>query len=215
MAEWLDSTFNVFDGKILYAMHSLCQSCGGFFSPFFGFITFLGNGGWAFIVAGVIMLVFKNTRRTGLAMLFALGVGGVLTNVILKNLVGRARPFIASEEYFSFWQFAGSVNVGESSFPSGHATAAMASMLALFLSACKKWSWIGLVFAFVMGITRLYFAVHYPTDVIAGFLCGGLSGVIGFYLSKYLFNLLTKSANGKTSLAILNFDIIESLKKNK
>ena len=213
MAEWLNSTFYNLDRSVFLAMHDLCLSAGRFFTPLFKVITFLGNGGWAFLVLGAILLLFKKTRKIGLCVLLAIGCGALITNVTLKNLVARERPYIASDEYFNFWQLAKGAVESEKSFPSGHATVTMASMMAVFLTANKKWSWVGLFFALIMGITRLYFIVHYFTDVFVGLLVGALAGVIGYFITKALFSAFEKRKEKKAFNFILNADITDILKK--
>ena len=103
MAEWLNSAFYSFDRGIFIMMNRLSSAMGGFLSPLFRAITFLGNGGWAFLVLGIALILFKKTRKKGLAILLAIGVGAIFTNVLLKNLVDRARPYLASFEYRGFW----------------------------------------------------------------------------------------------------------------
>ena len=66
------------------------------------------------------------------------------------------------------------------SFPSGHTAASFAAMTALFLAKMKK-AWIAaLVLAVLIAFSRLYFYVHYPTDVLGGAVVGILSGIIGY-----------------------------------
>ena len=64
---------------------------------------------------------------------------------------------------------------GDFSFPSGHTAAAMAAAVAL-IPAGKRVFYPMLALACVMGFSRLYFMVHYPTDVLAGAVCGALCG---------------------------------------
>lgn len=213
MASWLDSAFYSFDRKIFFSMHALCKNAGGVFTPLFKFITFLGNGGWAFIVLAVICLLFKKSRKVGLAIGVSLMLGGILTNVILKNLVDRTRPFFADEKYREFWQCAGALKVGESSFPSGHATATATAMTALFLTANKKWSWLGFILVAVMCLTRVYFTVHYTTDVIAGAIIGGICGVCSYFIVKWLYKLIDKNQDKKFCKFFTDFDIIKVITK--
>ena len=56
-------------------------------------ITKLGNAGMIWILLTVILLIIPKTRRTGVILMLALCVDVVLCNGILKNLVGRIRPF--------------------------------------------------------------------------------------------------------------------------
>ena len=56
-------------------------------TPFWKVITFLGNGGWFWLVLAAGLLVCKKTRLTGIAALLSITVGFLLTNVLLKNIV--------------------------------------------------------------------------------------------------------------------------------
>ena len=215
MAEWLNSAFYSFDRGIFIMMNNLYSSMGGFLSPLFRAITFLGNGGWAFWVLGIILILFKKTRKTGLAILLAIGVGAIFTNVLLKNLVDRARPYLSRIEYRSFWLSVKGMTESEASFPSGHATVSMASAMAFYLAFNKKWRWVGFIVAFIIGVTRLYFIVHYATDVVAGFIVGALAGVIGYYLMKALYKLFNDKKQNKVCSFILNADIKNLFTKNK
>ena len=138
MANWLDSAFFSFDRGFFLFMSKLEGLAGGFLTPFFKFVSFFGEGGIFLIILSVFLMLFNKTRKTGIAMLLAIGVGALLTNVIIKNSVARTRPFYADPLYASFWQKAGATIVGEYSFPSGHVTVTMTSMTALFLSSKNK-----------------------------------------------------------------------------
>lgn len=140
----------------------------------------LGNSGMLFIVAGVVLLFFKKTRRAGVASLMALLIGFLITNLTLKPLVARPRPWLDVEGLINL--------VGESayrSFPSGHSTSAFAFSFAMLFGAPNKWlKWSSMVVAVLMGLSRLYVGVHYPTDVLGGILVGLLSGWLAWQICK-------------------------------
>lgn len=145
-----------------------------------GFYTTLGNAGVLFIVLALIMLCFKKTRKTGIVVLVALAIGFVCTNLILKHLVARPRPWL---------NVAGLIPlVDESdpnSFPSGHTTCAFAFASAIWHAAPRKWmKWAALLAAVLMGYSRLYVGVHYPSDVIVGVLVGLFAGWAAWTLCK-------------------------------
>lgn len=67
-------------------------------TPFWKVITFLGNGGWFWLVAAAVLLIPKKTRRVGITALLSITIGFLITNVLLKNIVARPRPFDAYTE---------------------------------------------------------------------------------------------------------------------
>lgn len=215
MANWLNSAFFNFDKSAFILMNNLQKVAGKFFSPFCEFVSFFGDGGICLIILSIILILIKKTRGVGISMLLAIGVGALFTNVILKNVVARNRPFIESSLYNAFWIEAGASSVSEFSFPSGHTTVVMTSMTALFLSTNKKKSWLAYIFVLLTGFARVYLIVHYLTDVLAGLLVGGASGVIGYYLSVALINCFEKNADKKACQFILNADIMNLIKKKK
>ncbi len=54
-------------------------------------ITFLGDGGWFWILLAVVLLIMKKTRKAGAAAAIALVIGALITNVCLKNMVARVQ----------------------------------------------------------------------------------------------------------------------------
>ena len=92
-AAWLNSAFASFDESITLAVHNLYEIGGGFFTPFFEFISFFGKGGIMLIIAALALICVKKTRRFGTAMLLGLAVGALFTNVFLKVAIARPRPY--------------------------------------------------------------------------------------------------------------------------
>ena len=144
-----------------------------------------------------------------------MGVGALLTNLLIKNLVARVRPFNDSEEYRAFWLNAGATKQSEYSFPSGHVTVTMTSITALFFGTNKKVSWISFLFVILMAISRVYLIVHYTSDVIGGVIIGGVSGTIAYYLTKLIYKTFENNPNNKFCDFILNADISNLIGKKK
>ena len=213
-AQWLDTVFSEFDYAILSFYHSLAELAGAFFTPFMNIISLSGEKGLLMFVIAFILMLFKKTRKTGLCMFGAVCCGALLTSITIKPLVGRLRPFEASELYREFWSFAGSAVEDGFSFPSGHVTAAAAGSMALFLSRGKKYLWICLPYVILMGASRNYFAVHYPTDVIAAMIIGTISALLAFVIAKLIYDFLEKHRNVKLFSFILDFNIIKTGSKN-
>ena len=66
----------------------------------------------------------------------------------------------------------------------------------------------------LIGCSRLYLMVHYPTDVIGGMICGITAGVVAFFVAKAILNMLEKSENGLLK-KVNDFDLSDVLKKKK
>lgn len=166
MIDWLLEL----DGLILIWIQEYVR--GPLLDAFFCVYTTLGDAGMLFIALGVLMLFFKKTRRTGVTVLVALAIGFVCTNLILKNLVGRDRPWVHLQQLLVL------INEHDpNSFPSGHTTSAFAFAGAVLSAAPRRWmKWVALVLAVLMGFSRLYVGVHYPSDVLAGVAIGLFAG---------------------------------------
>lgn len=142
------------------------------------FYTNLGDDGIIWIALGIVMLIPKKTRKCGIMVLGALLVMVVLNNIILKNLIARPRPCATYPELVEL------VHIPTSySFPSGHTVSAMAVAFTI-LTQHKKLGSIVLVMAFLMGLSRLYVGVHFPTDVYGGIIVGAVIALIVWSIEK-------------------------------
>ena len=98
----------------------------------------------------------------------------------MKVVIARPRPYADINGFFyPLWVTMGQHMESDMSFPSGHTNVAFAAMVPLFILGNKKTSWLALVFGILMGISRIYLVVHYPTDVVAGVFTGTFTGIIG------------------------------------
>ncbi len=127
-------------------------------------LVFIGCALWLF---------WKKRPRAGLIMLVVPALAGA-TSSILKQVFARTRPDVAPHLD----------SISNLSFPSGHATSAIAILLlaALLLPARRRTLWIGLavIGAGAIGASRVLLGVHWPSDVLGGFLWGtgfALAGV--------------------------------------
>lgn len=163
-------------------------------APFF-FITDYGLSDWVLIPSLVVLLlalpavlVLRNhPRRVALevAMLsgfifIGVAIPGLISNLI-KRLIGRGRPgefedvgAFAFENFVNDWRY--------QSFPSGHATTAIAMAFVIgFL--WPRWFPLFLVIGVVAAISRVPVGMHYPTDVFGGLIVG----MLGAYLVRNIF----------------------------
>lgn len=163
------------DGSILLWIQEFARI--GFLNPIVSFYTHLGDAGLLWIVASLVMLCFKKTRKAGFLGLLALAVGTLFTNITLKPLFERDRPWLTVEGL----QFL-VVEHDPNSFPSGHTCAAFAAAGVWFKALPKRWMGVtGLVLAALMGLSRLYVGVHFPSDVLMGALVGLLAACLVWY----------------------------------
>lgn len=116
------------------------------------------------VITSLLLMYFLYKHQVRKATILVACVGGVtIANIILKGLFHRDRPSL----------FKSSVVETSFSFPSGHAMASSALILCLVLLYWNtKWRWpiaiAGTVLVLTVGISRPYFGVHYPSDIIAG-----------------------------------------------
>lgn len=214
MAHWLDTVCYAFDHAILRAIHNFTVATGGFFDFFMKFISFLGEEGICLILLGLLLFCFKKTKRQGTCILFAIACGAVITNILLKNIVARPRPFAdEARAFYAWWQYIGAPHASKNSFPSGHTTSAMAAMTALFLTTNKKYSWTAFIFAALMGLSRMYLMVHYPTDVLGGLIAGTLGAVGSYFLSRWILSVCERHTDKSFIRFVMCFDLAVLLQR--
>ncbi|WP_096152877.1 MULTISPECIES: phosphatase PAP2 family protein [Bacillus] len=143
---------------------------------FFQTITHVGGATLSISsVLLIILLTSGNLKFTAMSSLLALTVSHIPV-AIAKKIYPRRRPYLALDE----------INVTtnplkDHSFPSGHTTAIF-SIITPFLMYQPALLFILLPIAVSVGISRIYLGLHYPSDVLAGALLGGVSGVVAFTL---------------------------------
>lgn len=167
-------------------------------NPIFYVITTLGNAGWFWIVLAVLMLTVlpKKYKKAGLTMAIALILSLIFCNGIMKHLWARPRVFwvvgqnfVVGNEFENLYGIFNSIH--DYSFPSGHSSASFAAAVSIFMWRKKEGS-AALVLAALIAFSRLYFTVHYPTDVLVGTITGALYGVAAYFIVKALMNKVPK-----------------------
>ncbi len=157
--------------------------------------SWLGDNGLIWIVLALVLMCFKKTRKIGIVVAAALVFDIAIVNGLLKHIFDRTRPYYSGEFAWLTKQFVadrGLINFpGDSSFPSGHTASSFAAAAGIFLCN-KKWSIPAFVTAFLIGFSRMYLFVHYPSDVFVGVVVGIICGIIGYYCVKLVLALMKK-----------------------
>lgn len=147
------------------------------------FITTLGDGGFIWIAATIVLLIPRKTRKVGIMSAVALLGSLIINNNIIKNLVQRPRPFVTFTDLRILIP-----TPSEFSFPSGHTSSSFAAAAVFYRFLPKRLGIPAIVLAGLIGFSRLYVGVHYPTDVLAGVVMG----ILLSYLSEYLVMFFEK-----------------------
>lgn len=150
----------------LLILHAIQQIHTPWLDAVMVFFTKLGDDGILWIALGVIMLLFKKTRKCGVCVLLSMLLCMLLGKVVLKDLIGRARPFMADPSVVLKVTPPGSF-----SFPSGHTLDAFTSATAISL-CFRKPGIAAYVVASLIAFSRMYLFLHYPTDILGGILLG-------------------------------------------
>ena len=211
LATWLNSTFIGYDYGVLGALHTAAEYAGNILTPVMKVITLLGEKGLLMFLLALVLLCFARTRKMGLCVFGAVCCGALVTNIILKDLVARPRPFATLEIYRQWWLTVGAPAEEDFSFPSGHVTAITAGMTALCLTARRRnkplLRAIAVVAVLLMAFARNYLMVHYPSDVLFAIVIGLLSAFIAYAITLLIFRLLEDHDDNPLCADILDFDI--------
>ena len=167
-------------------------------TPFMTVFTHSGDYGILMIVLAMGLVIMPRTRKVGIMAGISIALEALLTNLLIKNIVARTRPYDAID---------GLVNLIERqkdySFPSGHTGSAFAVMGAILVIAFlgmpvieksgqlsrmkvsltfKLLTALAIIYATILGFSRLYVGVHYPTDVIGGVALGLFTSILAYFI---------------------------------
>jgi undecaprenyl-diphosphatase len=198
--------FTQLDGNFLIGIQHALNA--DWLTPIMKGITMLGEGGYFWIAVCLLLIIFKKTRRLGIICALSLLFTFISCNLILKPLVDRVRPWVTFTAVNAMLP-----PPGDASFPSGHSANAMGPAWAMFIATrarraggsksydevpCLGWRGTGadpkimhrfgiaaVILGVLIGLSRLYLGMHYPSDVICGLLLGMLCAtIIHFIITK-------------------------------
>ena len=149
-------------------------------------VSALGGFTWitfaTVVIAGFLWLAGKSHM---VVLLVASVSGGAVVSVLLKQLFSRPRPDIVPHL----------AHVFTSSFPSGHSMSAavvyltLGSLVASAISELKLKIYVltvAILLTIAVGLSRIYLGVHYPTDVLAGWLAGLVWALACWLVARWL-----------------------------
>lgn len=181
----MESLLNM-DGSVLFFIQENIRN--PLLNAIMIFITTLGDGGAIWIFSTLLLLIFKKTRKIGVMSAVALLSSLLINNYLIKNLVARPRPFVTFPELRILIP-----TPSEFSFPSGHTSGSFAAAAVFYCHLPKKLGVLAILLAGLIGLSRLYVGVHYPTDVLAG----ALTGVLLSYLAQWIVDRCEKKITNR------------------
>ena len=158
---------------IAHTMHS------PFLDKLMVFFTTLGNSSQLWLTLAIVLLLTRKDRRWGILLCLALFLEALLCDGILKPLIARERPFTELTGYKPL------INPPISySFPSGHTMSSFTAATILYYRQKSSGIFFYTVAALI-GFSRIYLFVHYPSDVLGGIVLGILLAYLLVKISKY------------------------------
>ena len=131
--------------------------------------------------------------------IWSLATAGILCNII-KYIFGVARPKYFFFEGFERVDFFNALHKANS-FPSGHTQAAftLAILLVIYM---KKYYWIIFTIASLMGISRIFMSMHFPSDILFGAYLGSLIPIL---LYKFHYKTKIENYKGEKMVSFIQF----------
>lgn len=139
-------------------------------------ISASGNFGMIWLILICILWFYPPMKQAAIDMLLALIITVFIGQLTIKSIVHRKRPCQSYPQVKLLIPMP-----HDASFPSSHTASSFACATVLFVFS-PILGIMGYIYAFLMGISRIYLFVHYLSDVISGMLLGMGIGTIFFYI---------------------------------
>lgn len=175
----MKNIMNRFDNYLIKLINDRIKN--DFLDKFMYRVTDLGGAIFSSIFSLVLVLFGnRSIRLIGLEAMTVLFLSQIVVQS-LKLMLSRERPYNIIKQLHTF-----GIDLRDYSFPSGHTTASfsIATVLALNIPNIFILTYL---LATIIGVSRIYLGVHYPTDVAAGIILGvGSSILVHLYLLDYI-----------------------------
>ncbi|MBR3098176.1 MAG: phosphatase PAP2 family protein [Clostridia bacterium] len=148
-----------------------------------------GSYGQLWVIVAAVLLVFKKTRKAGVAVLLAYAAVFLIGQYGLKNLVSRPRPCQIDLDFALLVD-----RPSSSSFPSTHSAWAFGAATAVFMQH-KKSGIAAFIAAALIAFSRMYLFLHFPTDVLAGIVLGIALGVLANWITGRIWKTVDQRKN--------------------
>jgi undecaprenyl-diphosphatase len=192
-----------FDIALFHLINGLAGHPG--FDTFFLFLSWIGEGGAIWIALAFLIVLGAGRlpglrgpgsarwRAVGIGMLGALALAGV-TQAVLKDMVKRPRPPLVLPGVHLIGSLPASY-----SFPSGHTLSSVAAAMVL-LTALRRLAhrgqplgpvadgWVVMLLAGLIGFSRIYIGVHFPSDVLVGAVLGAMEGWVVWVAGEWVLS---------------------------
>ena len=161
---------------IIEWMQGASPALDGFMMLVSGLVTYAA----IWFVLAFLFTCHPKHRELGIAVVLAVVISFIIADLILKPAVCRVRPYnvVDIEPIVD--------SISSYSFPSAHTTYSFAAATAIFLYN-KKWGALALVFSVLVGVSRVYLYMHWPTDILAGAVVGALSALVAVWLVRRFY----------------------------
>jgi len=166
---------------------------------FFRAITFLGEEDFFMALLPLLLWCVDYTLGMRLGMLI---LASFCTNVSLKRIFRHPRPFVLDPGVKRY-------ETTGYGLPSGHAQAAVSVWGAVAAEIRQRWAWVGAVVLMILiGFSRVYLGVHFPTDVLAGWAVGVVVLLLYLRLRRPVADWVRRSDLGPKLALILGLPLV-------
>ena len=134
-----------------------------------------------YIITGIALISAQNPR---LILYLAVPLICAITSYCLRFMIKRQRPY----KKYKYKLRYGLVKKNSYSFPSNHSVSSVVISMALLYAGVPFWLPV-LILAFLTGLSRVFSGLHYPSDVLFGWMLAIFFGFVGFYILPNTFLL--------------------------